>query len=250
MTPLFDNKDFSGGLRPHGIAFHPDQQKLSFINRAAFREGKKWRLETQLVVGDTMGVSSTPQMDTTHCAANDVTFGVENLLVSIDHSACGASAFWEDVFSLKKSGVLAEDDEVLGGVGFANGLVKMNGGNFAVAATRSKEILVFDREGNKKSSLKVKGGPDNLTVRPDGKIIAALHLSLMRMGLYRKMGIGKAPSKIVRVDLKTEDIALLFSDKSGDLFAGATVGVEVDDVLIAGSVLDQGLLVCQNKDAR
>ena len=248
VTPVLSQQSFTGGLRPHGITV--DGQKLVFVNRAVLRDKKKWRKQTQLVSVNLLDGRQEISIEETHCAANDVILDGEEALFTIDHKACGGGVFWEDVFNLKRSGVLEGNTTIVDGVRFANGLAKVEEAGFAVAATRAKKILMFDGKGTPLKQIDVSGGPDNLSLSSNGDLIAALHSSLLRMGLYRKLGIGKAPSKIVAIDLETGAETLLFKDKDGDLFASATVGIEEEGLLIAGSVLDEGLLVCKAKDAK
>ena len=117
-----------------------------------------------------------------------------------------------------------------------------------MAATREKSLIVFEeRSGgvDEVSRIAVPGGPDNLSATKDGKIIAAAHPSLWRLGLNRKMGVGKAPSRIIKADIQSGDVEVLFNDPSGQTFSAATVAVETENGLVVGSVTDEGLLICR-----
>ena len=245
VTPVLEEENFKGGLRPHGLTYADN--KLVFVNRAAFHNKKKWQKKTQLVSVDLGKTPLRISIHETHCAANDVVLDGEETLYSIDHKSCGGGAFWEDLFNLKRSGIHKNNASLIEGVQFANGLAQVKETNFALAATRAKEILIFDKDGMRLEAIELSGGPDNLSVSSNGDLVAAVHPSLMRMGLYRKLGIGKAASKIIRVNLETGAETLLFEDKKGDVFSGATIGIEEEKLLIAGSVLDSGVLVCNTK---
>ena len=97
-------------------------------------------------------------------------------------------------------------------------------------------------------SARVPGGPDNLTVSSDGGIVAAVHPSLMAIGLNRRLGVGKAASRIVKIDPETGAVEILFNDPHGELFSAATVAAEWNGGLILGSVTDEGLLFCKGAE--
>ena len=88
------------------------------------------------------------------------------------------------------------------------------------------------------------GGPDNLTRGVDGRVLAALHPDLIRLALYRHGWTGRAPARIVAVDLGTGAVEVLFDDPGGAVSPAATVAVMADGRLVAGSVRAPGLLVC------
>ena len=67
----------------------------------------------------------------------------------------------------------------------------------------------------------------------------------MLMALHRRLGIGRAPSRIIKANPQTGAVEILFDDPDGALFSAATVAVEWAGALIAGSVTDEGLLVCR-----
>jgi hypothetical protein len=76
-----------------------------------------------------------------------------------------------------------------------------------------------------------------------------VHPSIWRYAAALKLGLGKAPSRVVRIDPASAEVEVVFDDPRGDVFAGATVAVERDDVLILGSATDEGLLVCNGGEA-
>ena len=244
-TPLIDAQNIEGGLRPHGLDFDPASGEIVFINRAYQPIGRHQLMTPQLLRLTENGVEFEREV---HCAANDLKLYNDDTLLSFDHRDCGFKATLEDMLAQSKSGLY-----ILGGamitnqVRFANGVAK-SGDEILLAATRENAIRRYRYDGRaflQVNSYTLPGAPDNLSVKGDGMIVAALHSSLLRLGLNRKLGIGRAPSRIVSVDLENGLVTALFEDKKGALFSAATVGVEVDEGLIAGSVTDSGLLVCK-----
>ncbi len=125
------------------------------------------------------------------------------------------------------------------GLAFANGIAGLY-----VAETRGWRLHHrLDRP------VEVPGGPDNLTWDGLGGLIAALHPSLYRIAAYRYGYLDTAPSRVVRVDLDRK-VEVLFDDTGGEVFSGASVAVLAarglsGSVLVAGSMRDAGVLVCQ-----
>jgi hypothetical protein len=87
-----------------------------------------------------------------------------------------------------------------------------------------------------------------LTLAEDGRLIAAVHPSMLAIGLSRKLGIGRSGSRIVSFAPDTNTISVLFDDPKGAVISAATVGLLVDDALIIGSVIDDALAVCRRED--
>lgn len=245
VEPLVAREAFGAGLRPHGLDFNPETGTLSFINRSAVRRENAWHILPKLI---SVAPNGTVMEAQTHCAANDLVMDEDGFIATFDHASCGRGAFWEDVFGAKKSGAINQNNDVLTDqLGFANGIVR-DGDKIFIAATREKAIYRFQDEGNAlalQQRFNVDGAPDNLSLSAGGNIVAALHPSLFRLALNRKLGIGKSPSRIVRIDPKNGRQAVLFDDPSGGLFSAATVGVETSRGLLAGSVTDSGILVCE-----
>lgn len=249
VRPLVSADEYVGGLRPHGISFDPDTRELAFINRAYSKSVKgRWQMVPSLKRIGADGEMIVSDVSTTPCHANDVLLSGENLFASFDHGACDWRAGIEDVFQLKRSGIAqASGQQVFGGVAFANGLAQTPGGLIALAATREKNVILMHQSVhslNEHTRIKVPGAPDNITISDDGHAIVATHPSLFRLALNRKMNIGKAPSRIVKLDTNTGKLSVLFDDPSGEIFSAATVGVQTQGGLILGSVTDHGVLVC------
>lgn len=248
VAPLVSPGDIAGGLRPHGLSFDAANHELVFINRAYQRMNGKWTMTPRLQRIGANGEVFVGGTEDALCTANDVLVTEQQVFTSFDHSACGWRAGLEDVFNLKRSGVASNHrGPVYNEAAFANGLTRTISGKIVLAATREKALLFMNERSNgveAAARVELPGGPDNLSISYDGGVVAAAHPNLMRLGLNRRMGIGKAPSRIVKVDPETGGVDILFDDPKGALFSAATVGIETQRGLVAGSVTDKGVLVC------
>jgi hypothetical protein len=247
--PLIASGEIAGGLRPHGISYDSANGELVFINRAYHRSGRGWKMEPHLQRIGADGALVVAEKDSVPCNANDVLATTRETYTSFDHSACNWMAGVEDIFRLKRSGVIdGSGARLYERAAFANGLAETLGGDVVVAATRENALIFLTEQSgalDEKTRIKTPGGPDNLTLADDGGVVAAVHPSMLRLALNRKLSLGKAPSRIVKADPKTGALQILFDDPSGKLFSAATVAVQAPDGLIAGSVTDMGLLVCR-----
>lgn len=249
VKPLAAPGDVAGGLRPHGISYDARKDELVFINRTYQRLNNKWEMLPRLQRIRADGEMFVGAFDDAPCAANDVLVTTQQTFMSFDHGRCDWRAGIEDILKLKRSGLaLGRDRRVYDRAGFANGLAQTADGMIAMAATRENAILLLkERSGAVEEFMRIDlpGGPDNLSIASDGDIVAAVHPSLWRLGLNRKMGVGKAPSRIVKVNSASGGVELLFDDPTGRLFSAATIAVETPYGLVAGSVTDEGVLVCR-----
>ena len=248
---LVDADAYPGGLRPHGLAYLPQSDEVAFVNKGYRRSGDGWARDTNVVrvsARDGAALSSS----SAHCAANDVTGDISGLVFTFDHASCGWRASLEDALLLRRSGVgVGNGPALFDRAAYANGIVGLDDGVIAVAATREKAIVVLSGEGTLRETKRIAlpGGPDNLTLSDDG-IVAAVHPSILRLAVSSKLGLGAAPSRVLKVDPATGAAVLLFEDRTGRLFSGATVAVERGDMLIVGSATDEGLLVCEKDPTR
>ncbi len=243
-TPLVDPKDFKNGLRPHGLDYADGE--IAFINRGYVRDEKRWRMNPSAI---RIGADGEISSRSAHCAANDIAVVGDGYLLTRDRRACGGfRRFLESALRQKSSGAYFDDGAALvDDVAFANGVAVLGDG-FAVAATRENAVHIIRTDEDNASRqfvAKAPGAPDNLSIAGDGAIIAALHPNLFRLALTRKLGIGRAGSRIVRIDADTGETELLFDDPKGALFSAATVGIATGRGLVAGSVTDSGALVCE-----
>ncbi|MEL6476804.1 MAG: hypothetical protein AAFR17_05690 [Pseudomonadota bacterium] len=252
LRPALPAKGLSGGLRPHGIAAHPELPLVAVINRGR-DGGVRLLLTTYEAREQRLRLSDEGAADSTLCAANDLAFQDLTLWITLDRGICGAETL-STLLGLEYTGLLltmpltSDDPGATPAVQrsqlfFPNG-VALIGTETLVAETRAGRIL---RPGEA-PAIPVSGGPDNLTRDlsdpEEPALIVALHPSLPRLGLYRFGWTERAPSRIARISLTDGGEEILFDDPSGRLFSGATVGVLSGGRLVAGSVRAPGLLIC------
>jgi len=250
VAPLISPDEFAGGLRPHGISFDARNQELVFINRTYQRIHGKWRMSPRLQRVGVNGEIFVGVKEKSPCSANNVLVTEQQVFTSFDHSACGWRGAIEDIFNLKRSGLTSSHSGlVYQKAAFANGLARTAMGDIVLSATRENALVIMKElsEGvEEQKRIELPGGPDNLSISFDGGVIAATHPSMWRLALNRKLGIGKAPSRLVKADMETGAVEILFDDPTGKLFSAATIAVETRAGLVAGSVTDEGVLVCSS----
>jgi sugar lactone lactonase YvrE len=198
-------------------------------------------------------LASTGEVNAAHqidCSANDIVSLDGRSIVTLDHGSCGWRAAVEDVFGLKKARVVDEKGEmVTANLGFANGLAAPAGDRIFVAATRERALYPIDFVEGRATidkAIPIGAAPDNLTLSDDGAIVAAVHPSLLAIGLQRRLGVGRSPSRIVEIDPANGDQMRLFDDPKGSVIAAATAAISTRGLLIIGSVMDPGIVVCRS----
>jgi len=248
LPPIAAADEIPGGFRPHGVSFDAHANEVVFINRSYQRIKNRWTMTPRIERIGAAGEAFMGRSEVAPCSANDVHAGVDGTLASFDHGACDWRAGLEDTFSLSRSGVLKDGNVLFNDAKFANGLTRTLDGELILAATREKALLVMEEIANGLKPVRrieLPGGPDNLTIASDGGVVAAVHPSLVKMGMHRKLGFGRASSRIVKVSLESDTVEILYDDPGGALFTAATAAVEWGNALIAGSVTDDGLLICE-----
>jgi hypothetical protein len=247
-SPLISLGDIAGGLRPHGLSYDAGNQELVFINRSYQRIYGKWQMTPRLQRIGVNGEMFVGKTEASPCSANDVLVTEHHIFTSFDHGACDWRARVEDIFNLKRSGISSNHSgSVYARAAFANGLARTLGGDVVLSATRENALVILKEISNgveERARITLPGGPDNLSISYDGSVVAATHPSMLRLALNRKLGLGKAPSRLIKADPDTGAVSILFDDPTGKLFSAATVAVETRRGLIAGSVTDEGVLVC------
>lgn len=234
------------GAAPHGIDY--EDGLLGTVYRRHDARGRA-RISIGIQVLET-GRSQTldPALfeGSSLCAANDLVLSasgsaVERIGLTLDRQHCDRFALGEMLFPEDRGRIL---DIVPGRrtrpikSTSPNGLLRL-GDRLVYAETRKDRL---------RSSLgelfPLPGSPDNLSATEAGAIVAAVHPSLIRLGLYRYGWTDHAPSRIVRIPPNDATPEILFDDPAGTLFSGATVAILDEDRLVAGSVRDSGLLIC------
>lgn len=228
-----------GQFRPHGLAVSRDGRQLALVNRPS--DGPV-EILTGPVTRDYWRITSR-MTDRRLCRANDLAFdpfGNRRLQVTIDRADCTPSL--RDLLPFIATGTRLS---TRGGrdaafvleqrnLSFPNGIT-----DGAIAETRGSRLRM-----TKGRVIDLPGGPDNLTRTTGGDIIAAVHPRLFHVFLGLNGYYDHIPSRIVRVEPDTGTVEVLFDDPDGTLFSGASAAILAGDQLIAGSAIDQGLLVC------
>ena len=251
-TPIVDRDSIPGGLRPHGVDYDHATGEISFVNRSYQKIHGRWRMTPRIERAGANGETVMAATRRAPCAANDLVARSGAEFVSMDHAACGWRGAAEDLFGLARSGVVAANGEpAFAGARFANGVALTSAGDLVVAGTRDNALhLLPDADAEAPETIELPGGPDNLTIADDGSLIAAVHPSLILLALDRKLKIGRAGSRIVKVNPESGAVSTLYDDPDGVVYSAATVGAEIGGLLIAGSVTDSGLLVCRKTERR
>ena len=224
-------------FRPHGISLSRQGDRLAVINR--FAPG-----EARIEVGDLTPEGWIVDRRITGerlCRANDL-FLIggrrDEMNITLDREDCTPSM--RDIKPGSTTGKLGFFD----GTHFEISRVRLSFPNGVagpyIAETREDRIL---RPGA--APIALPGAPDNMNLDDEDKLIVAVHPKLSQLWLYRE-GVGDiAPTRLLRVDTTTGGIDVLFDDPGGQVFSAATSAVYRDGILVAGSVMDQGLLVCR-----
>ena len=256
-------------LRPHGIDVWaaPDGTTTVFaVDRPAQRDGVGRWVTTPNVVRFTLdGNRAVAVRRLDHpglCRANDLAaLSADRAAVTLDQTACGGPGLMLERIARPDGGRVigvhlpqAADGQITEtpdahGFRFANGIAQLADGRLIVAESRGMRLTILDVDTGSRTAIPLPGGPDNLSLAPDGTVLAAVHPRLLVMAAYRNAvaGITRAPSRIVAIDPATGAVTTVFADPFGRLFAAASVAVWVGDDLIAGSVQDAGLLICEGR---
>lgn len=240
--PLFAAGQLSGGLRPVGIAL--DGTRLAFVNRRLSPAGTV----DPVVVEAALDADGSVRITAIHkgpgfCGLNDVAFDGPLLLATLSETGCPPGL--ADRLLNRPTGQLVEiapdtTQSVAQGFRFANGVALLPAGLVAVSETRAGQLRLSDGR-----ELPVPGGPDNLSLAADGRLVVALVPSILRLAAYRYGFSDSAPARVVAVSPATGAVETLFDDPEGQLLPGLSSALWLDDMLVAGSVLAEGLLVCR-----
>jgi len=245
------------GLRPHGINLTrlDNTVYLSVIDRQGDKADKKpvirfwsWHIETSDNMNELKSLSA-PEI----CAANDLILGAgEFLYITQDHKKCTSKAQKrENIFSPHQAKVLVYrrlggkldliDPPLLSGLSFANGITKsQQEGLLYVAETRKKQLTLFSEEKVERTTIRLAGGPDNLT--HDGThVYAALIPSLIRFSRFQKNDSKRIKSRFAVIS-PDNDVATY--DVPSDVISGATVAIKAGDHIWLGAAYDTAIARC------
>lgn len=252
LASIVSRETVAGGLRPHGVSFDGARREITFVNRSYQKINGEWNMTPRIERAGADGAVFVGDGGRPRCSANDVAMLGDETFVSYDHAACGWRGSLEDILASRASGLDdLQGDGVFSKARHANGVVATRDNQLALAATRDKSVLILDQDGagfNVDKRIKLPGAPDNLTAGAGGEIIAALHPSLFAIGAQRRLGIGRSASRIVSIDPDSGAVALLYDDPKAALLSASSAAVEEEGVLVIGSALDRGLVVCKGND--
>lgn len=238
-------------LRPAGIDLRAEPDGARSLLAIGRHEDGSATVDRYRLDGATLthqGTTAGPLL----CRANDVAFlDGDRFLFTSSHGGCGWGAVIQDNVLGGRHGFvgLVENNDVrvlIDGIGFANGMFPApSHDRLTVAATREEALLVYrlsDPQAPPRR-IAVPGGPDNLTMAPDGRLLVALHPSPVRLALHRYgwPGGAAAPTRVAAVGPAGTEILL---DEDGRRFPAATVALSWNGRLVVGSVTAPGLLVC------
>ncbi|WP_211111950.1 hypothetical protein [Azospirillum aestuarii] len=250
-SPAVAATPLASGLRPAGIDLRAEPDGARSLLAISRRVDGSATVERYRLDGATLthqGTTASPLL----CRANDVAFlDGERFLFTSSHGGCGWGAVIEDNLLGGRHGFvgLVENNNarvLIGGIGFANGLFPdPKHDRLTVAATRENVLLVYrlsDPQAPPRR-IAVPGGPDNLTMAPDGRLLVALHPSPFQLALHRYgwPGGAAAPTRVAALGPAGTEILL---DEDGRRFSAATVALSWNGRLIVGSVTAPGLLIC------
>ncbi|MDF1737459.1 MAG: SMP-30/gluconolactonase/LRE family protein [Minwuia sp.] len=281
LTELFQE---SSVLHPHGFTlWEPDLPKAGFLDQRIGKQTGRLMVINHREMGvarradGTAGTSIevffvAPNGELDHestyshpdiCAANDLdVLDEDTAIVSLDRGACGGiRAFLELLLGQSRSKIArvdvtrADGPEILDdGMAFANGIHISKGEKptVYVAETQANRIRAYDLvDGRLKRparTIPVPGGPDNLDVDAAGNLLAAVHPDTMDLYFYMRKWpfFSSAPTRLIAMDTdKPDGCTVLHDDPEGDPISGATGVLRIDGMLVAGSVNDDGLLLCR-----
>ena len=257
-------------FHPHGLALHlGETERLFAINHAYRREDGGWSRRTRLEAYDITADGLRHVSGGSHpalCQANNLTaLSAQDLLVTRDHGACNRLGRWlENILGLDRGQVVLASlngdnppslETLVADIGYANGIaLAPDGSTLAVAATRDQHIRFYNTPALLSGAAKalkrtvgVDGGPDNISWAPDGRLIAAVHPSLLDVGMARLRWFGahRAGTKAIALTPETAVTETLVHDTEGKLLNAGTGAVLFEETLVVSGVLDDALLVCR-----
>lgn len=243
LEPLIAPGVFGAGLHPHGIAVSGG--RLWAVNRRL--ADPAGTVEIAEIAMDGSGPRIARRiLDERLCAANDLARWGGGLLVTIDRGSCPGFSVFDMVnpargraVAVVPEGAGALIDPAVEGLAHPNGVHVTDAGP-VIAETRGGRLRLPDGR-----SVGLPGGPDNLTGAPDGRIVAALHPSLLRLALHRHGWAGAAPSRVVAADPATGAVEILLDDPEGRVIPGATVAHLEGGRLVIGAAVAPGIAVCE-----
>lgn len=162
----------------------------------------------------------------------------------------------EAYMALPLSSVVYFDGEegsiIAEGLTYANGINQSaDGKTVYIAEFLKRRVSVYDRDLKtgaleKRRTLNVNTGPDNIEIAKDGALWIAGHSKVFEFLAHAKDENKIAPSHIIRLDPETGEMRDVFISTEGEI-SGSSVGAVWDDTLIVGAVFDSHVMICPLK---
>ncbi|CDO58321.1 Serum paraoxonase/arylesterase 2 [Candidatus Phaeomarinobacter ectocarpi] len=249
-------------LHPHGIGLFDDGEasRLAVVNRLTdMHDASAADLLLFDVDGQSLAMVGRGSGDL-FCRANDVALlDASTAVFTYDQSRCGAWGVWaERVFQPRSSGLRlsrfdggnADAEPVLDDIAFANGVViSPDGASLLMTASRDQALRVFDKQalldGNTDPKVVVsfEGGPDNVSIAPDGSSVTAVHPDPFALFLHIN-GWGDLPESSVVISSADGASQQTIVGPPGTMPGAATSAVMLGDQIIVSSAWDAGLGIC------
>jgi len=261
-----------GQFRPHGISMLKvmNGYRFGIVNHAYPTVDGVAQSGDEVLLADYVDGQLSVTAKVRHslmCSPNDLALVDESrFFVSNDHGACtpGAKAL-EETLGLKHAYLLYYDgdtmQQVARNIAYANGVSLSPDSSdpmLYVSATREEKLYRFDADKLMRGDLRASRGvidlpfsPDNITWDERGALIVSGFPNLYRFLAHRKgmPGFDATPAAALRIAVPGDDgpdHQALFADNSG-MINGATVAAVYRDKMIATSVFDDRVLVCDSE---
>ena len=245
-----------GEIHPHGISFYRSQDSLSYLYVVDHTGGKHSILKLK-------GFQFEKQFrDSVFIISpNDVLAVDENrFYFTNDHGSLSATGKkLEEFLQLKKSNVVYYDGEKYSiaaeGIAYANGInMSTDGKEVYVASTIGGSVLVYARDVSSgklsfKEEIRLQSGADNIEIDEQGNLWVACHPKLLTFVKHANDTSKLSPSQVFKI---THDSSGKFTAQEiflseGDDLSGSSVAAVTGNLLLIGSVLDEGILQCRLK---
>ncbi len=190
---------------------------------------------------------------------NDVVgIGKRSFYFTNDHDESGGFSQWKDFMMIGTAQVGyfdGTDVEIIDdGLGYANGINLSNDGkHILVATTTDRQVVVYNRATHElEGKVDCYTGLDNIELDENGSLWIGSHPKLLVFLDHAKDAAKRSPSQAIKVDLDYSDFSkstvteIYLND--GDPLSGLSVAVMTDNVLLLGTVFEDGVLIMKNDE--
>jgi sugar lactone lactonase YvrE len=142
---------------------------------------------------------------------------------------------------------------VADGLNMANGIALSPDGRTAyVAELVGRSLVLFDRDLatsrlTRRGTVPLGAAPDNLTVRPDGRVLIAGHPKLLTLALgYQKSEYRRSPSMVLVYDPATNNVRQVMSSDGSEIAASLVAVMDpLSRNVLIGSAFGPHVLQCK-----